>query len=115
MTAIVSGEKHVVMTQNTSSNRLYSPLHKTTAQSLLKGKSAFQIRHNFSYAGPRKLDDILKVEQIQDKTKVEVSDLWMTYHEGKEKVHGLVLDGATGKSILTRAAQWYGFLLYFLF
>ena len=65
-----------------------------------------QTRNNFSYAGPRKLDDILKVHQIKDKTKAEVSDLWMTYHEGKEKVHGLVLSGDTGKSILARAAQW---------
>ena len=34
------------------------------------------------------------------------SDLWMTYHEGKEKVHGLTLDEAKGKSVLSRAAQW---------
>ena len=34
------------------------------------------------------------------------SDLWMTYHEEKEKVHGLTLDKAKGKSILARAAQW---------
>lgn len=31
----------------------------------------------------------------------------MTYHEGKEKVHGLALDEAKGKTILARAAQWY--------
>ena len=52
------------------------------------------------------MGDILKIEQIQDKSKVEISDLWMTYHEGKEKVHGLILDGDVGKSILARAAQW---------
>jgi hypothetical protein len=31
----------------------------------------------------------------------------MTYHEGKEKVHGLILDGNVGKRVLGRAAQWY--------
>lgn len=29
----------------------------------------------------------------------------MTYHEGKEKVHGLIVNKAKGKSILSRAAQ----------
>lgn len=75
-------------------------------------KPRIQTRNNFSYAGPRKLSDILKVEQIQDKSKVEVSDLWMTYHEGKEKVHGLILDGKVGKSVLARAAQWYVNMLF---
>lgn len=32
--------------------------------------------------------------------------MWMTYHEGKENVHGLTLDKAKGSSILERAAQW---------
>lgn len=31
--------------------------------------------------------------------------MWMTYHEGKEKVHGLTLDKTKGKSVLSRAAQ----------
>lgn len=70
-------------------------------------KTRLSIRHNFSYAGPRKLGDVLKIEQIQDKSKVEISDLWMTYHEGKEKVHGLILDGDVGKRVLGRAAQWW--------
>jgi len=34
------------------------------------------------------------------------SDMWMTYHEGKEKVHGLTLYKGKGSSILERAAQW---------
>ena len=116
-------------------------------------------RTNFSYAGPRKLSDILKTELLDDKSSAEIvslfgasssvhimpwwllfvevtiilfsttrfvhiillsastnllfacfvhtqSDLWMTYHEGKEKVHGLTLDEAKGKSVLSRAAQW---------
>jgi len=68
------------------------------------------IRTNFSYAGPRKLSDILKVELLKDKSAVEISDLWMTYHEGKENVHGLTVDQAKGKSVLSRAAQCPFFL-----
>ena len=34
------------------------------------------------------------------------SEIWEAYHEGKEKVHGLTLDKAKGRSILARAAQW---------
>ena len=65
-----------------------------------------QKRTNFSYAGPRKLGDILKTELLHDKSTTEISDMWMTYHEGKEKVHGIVMDGKRGKSLLSRAAQW---------
>lgn len=64
------------------------------------------IRTNFSFAGPRKLDDIIKLDMVKDKSTAEISDMWMTYHEGKEKVHGLVLNGSKGKSVLSRAAQW---------
>ncbi|EED94756.1 hypothetical protein THAPSDRAFT_261387 [Thalassiosira pseudonana CCMP1335] len=67
--------------------------------------SSLQIRSNFSYAGPRKLQDILKTELIEGKTKSEIQDLWLTYHEGKEKIHGLSLDGAKAKTVLSRAAQ----------
>ncbi|KAL7430680.1 hypothetical protein ACHAXM_003123 [Skeletonema potamos] len=64
-----------------------------------------QKRSNFSFAGPRKLNDILKMELLQDKSAIEVSDMWMTYHEGKENVHGIVMDGKKGRSLLSRAAQ----------
>lgn len=63
------------------------------------------IRTNFNYAGPRKLSDVLKVEMFDDKSSSEISDMWMTYHEGKEKVHGLTVDKTKGGSILARAAQ----------
>ena len=65
-----------------------------------------QKRSNFSFAGPRKLNDILKTELLQDKSSTEISDMWMTYHEGKENVHGIVMDGKKGKSLLSKAAQW---------
>jgi transcriptional accessory protein Tex/SPT6 len=68
--------------------------------------NSIQKRSNFSYAGPRKLDDILKTELLQDKSVTEISDLWMTYHEGKDNVHGIVMEGEKGKSLLAKAAQW---------
>lgn len=96
-----SGNSHTVARVS----RRY-PGRSSNISILPSSKSQLQVRNNFSYAGPRKLGDILKIEQIQDKSKVEISDLWMTYHEGKEKVHGLILDGDVGKSVLARAAQW---------
>lgn len=65
-----------------------------------------QKRTNFSFAGPRKLSDILKTELLEDKSSTEISDMWMTYHEGKENVHGIVMDGKKGKNLLSKAAQW---------
>eukprot|EP00956_Cyclotella_meneghiniana_P012991 scaffold18576_cov51-Cyclotella_meneghiniana.AAC.5 len=95
-------QHHVSIFKCNTGNRPYSSLVNTYNEVQSK---PFQIRNNFSYAGPRKLSDILKVEQIKDKSKVEVSDIWMAYHEGKEKVHGMILDGSVGKSVLARAAQ----------
>ena len=63
-------------------------------------------RNNFSFAGPRKLDEILKTELIKDKSKAEVSDLWMTYHESKENVFGSVIPKDKGEIILRRASEW---------
>jgi len=62
-------------------------------------------RFSFSFAGPKKLNDILNKELIQDKTRTEISDLWYTYHENKENVIGLVLDGKEGDNILPRATS----------
>jgi hypothetical protein len=45
----------------------------------------------------------LKIDEILSLIK---SEIWEAYHEGKEKVHGLTLDKARGRSILARAAQW---------
>jgi len=64
-----------------------------------------QKRSNFSFAGPRKLSDVMKVDLLQDKSNTEISDVWMTYHEGKEKVHGIVMDGKKGRNLLSKAAQ----------
>lgn len=58
---------------------------------------------SFSFAGPKKLHDILKKELVEDKTRTEISEMWYSYHEGKDNVHGLVFKGKETESILTRA------------
>lgn len=60
---------------------------------------------SFSYAGPRKLDDVIKTELLTNKTGSEIADIWYSYHEGKENVVGLVMKGAEGKLVLRRAAK----------
>lgn len=63
------------------------------------------VRTNFSYAGPRKLSDIVDLGLLENHSAAEISDIWMTYHEEKENVHGLIINEAKGKSILSRAAE----------
>lgn len=58
---------------------------------------------SFNFAGPKKLNEILKKDMVEGKTPTEISDLWYTYHEGKENVHGLVLNGKETESLLVRA------------
>lgn len=57
----------------------------------------------FSFAGPRKLNEIMKTELLEDKTKSEISDIWLAFHEEKERVHGTIVSGKEGKLILERA------------
>ena len=61
----------------------------------------------FSFAGAKKLEDIMKIDLIESKTKAEVSDIWLTYHEEKERVHGDILNGKDGLDILDRAQKKY--------
>jgi len=58
---------------------------------------------SFSFAGPKKLDDILKKELVDDKSRSEVSDMWYSYHEDKDDVIGLVLNGKDSKALIPRA------------
>ena len=37
----------------------------------------------FSFAGPRKLNDILKLDSIKDKSGTDIEDMWYRYHETK--------------------------------
>ena len=61
----------------------------------------------FSFAGPRKLEEIVKTELIEGKNKAEISDIWMTYHENQKRVHGTIVSGEEGKLILERADKMY--------
>jgi len=38
---------------------------------------------SFTFAGPRKLEDLIKKELMDDKAGTEVADIWFTYHEEK--------------------------------
>mmetsp|Transcript_8843 Transcript_8843/g.21610 ORF Transcript_8843/g.21610 Transcript_8843/m.21610 type:complete len:226 (+) Transcript_8843:76-753(+) len=58
---------------------------------------------SFSFAGPKKLHDILKKELVEDKSKTEISELWYSYHENKENVLGLVMGGEEAKAVIPRA------------
>lgn len=65
------------------------------------------VRHlSFSFAGARKLDDIVKKDLLEDKTAAQVSDIWYSYHEERENMHGIIMSGSNGKDILLRAAKW---------
>mmetsp|Transcript_21698 Transcript_21698/g.33123 ORF Transcript_21698/g.33123 Transcript_21698/m.33123 type:complete len:219 (+) Transcript_21698:28-684(+) len=80
-------------------------LHKS-ANNLIRKKIAVQGATrclSFSYAGPRSLDEILKLDLIADKSSEEVSAMWEAYHANKENVFGKVLGGNDGKLILERA------------
>lgn len=58
---------------------------------------------SFSFAGPRVLDEIIKKDMLESKSGAEISDIWYTYHESRENVHGLVYKGKAGEDILARA------------
>jgi len=60
---------------------------------------------SFSFSGPRHLNDILKKELVENKSSTEVADIWYSYHENKENVHGLVLKGKDAKNLLSRAVS----------
>jgi len=36
---------------------------------------------SFTFAGPRKLDEIMKLDSLELKTGTEIADMWYTYHE----------------------------------
>ena len=38
---------------------------------------------SFSFAGPRKLSEILKLDLLEGQSASEISDIWYTYHESR--------------------------------
>ena len=86
----------------------HTHFHSLVRKSLrLNYPSSLRRLSGFSFAGPRKLEEIMKTELLEDKTKAEVSDIWMTYHESKERVHGTTVPGDVGKNIIDRAEKMY--------
>jgi len=88
-----------------------------TASVSCTSTSSIQIQNNhehqtrrslsdFSFPGPRKLDEIMKLEMIEKKKfkSQDVQDMWLGYHETKDHMDGTVIDGAKAKSVLSRAA-----------
>ena len=41
---------------------------------------------SFNFAGAKSLNEIMKTELIQDKSKTEIADLWYSYHESKVSI-----------------------------
>ncbi|CAJ1954587.1 unnamed protein product [Cylindrotheca closterium] len=60
---------------------------------------------SFSFVGPKELNDILKKDLVGDKPRSEVADLWYSFHEEKDNVHGLVMKGEDASTVLSRAAS----------
>lgn len=90
-------------------NIMLSSLRISSSRALVKRSLLLAPRRNFSFsfAGARKLDEIVKKELLEDKTAAEVSDIWYSYHEERENVHGIILSGSEGKTVLSRAAEWW--------
>eukprot|EP00586_Coscinodiscus_wailesii_P009676 CAMPEP_0172509736 /NCGR_PEP_ID=MMETSP1066-20121228/222595_1 /TAXON_ID=671091 /ORGANISM="Coscinodiscus wailesii, Strain CCMP2513" /LENGTH=233 /DNA_ID=CAMNT_0013288359 /DNA_START=173 /DNA_END=874 /DNA_ORIENTATION=+ len=85
--------------------RIIHPYHHQFFQSNTSSRGARRNMSSFSFAGPRKLSDVMKTELLEGKSKSEVSDIWMTYHEEKEDMLGMVISGKEGETILKRASQ----------
>ena len=84
------------------SNR-FLRLVATKRSSIISTNSSHSRYFSFSFAGPKELNDILKKELVEDKPRSEVADIWYSYHEEKDNVHGLVLKGEDGSNVLSRA------------
>lgn len=74
-------------------------------QARLPAISSIRSLAGFTFAGPRRLEDILKTDMLNDKSGTEIADIWYTYHYGKEGVIGLTLTGQEGKDVLERAKR----------
>lgn len=85
-----------------------SMFHVAT-RTLKRSGSSMQTCHTMSsltFSSLRNLNDIVKKELLENKTPAEIADIWYTYHETKDHVHGLVLTGTQGKSIISLATRW---------
>lgn len=47
----------------------------------------------------------MKTELLEGKSASEVSDIWMTYHEGKDNTHGIIMSGKESADVLKHAKE----------
>ncbi|KAL3922971.1 MAG: hypothetical protein SGILL_001919 [Bacillariaceae sp.] len=97
-------KRKLTLSARTTSSLVASPLFKATARPEISPTMVQARCFSFSFAGPKVLDDILKKDLVDDKSATEISDMWYSYHEGKENVHGIVLGGKAAAPLLERAA-----------
>ena len=45
---------------------------------------------SFTFAGPRKLDELIKKDAFDGKTSSEVKDIWYSYHEEKVRLLDII-------------------------
>jgi hypothetical protein len=60
----------------------------------------------FSFAGPKTLEEILKIDKVAEKSTAELADLWYAYHDEKLGVIGMVTPGPQGRTVIQRAEEW---------
>jgi hypothetical protein len=59
----------------------------------------------FSMVGPKTLNEILKKEKISPLNRADIIDLWLSYHENKEGIHGSILERKQGLTLIQRATE----------
>lgn len=110
-------------------NRIFS-FGSRKHSAVLNAITKYSVRSfSFTFAGPRSLEEIIKKELVEDKTRSELEDIWKTYHEQKvsrkwsvrmaclllflwrydtwmqQDTIALVLDGEDGKNVTSRSNQ----------
>jgi len=61
----------------------HHPQHHHPPHQSVDAHRCFSTGGGFSFAGPRRLDDLIKKERLQGKSGTEIADIWYTYHEEK--------------------------------
>jgi hypothetical protein len=104
----ISKARSAVLSNNTWYNaNVKVPNHGNSITTATNTATTIQKRQmgGFSFAGPRNLSEILKTELIENKTSAEISDIWLTYHEEKDDVHGAIVKGSDGVTMLERGTK----------
>mmetsp|Transcript_9881 Transcript_9881/g.12838 ORF Transcript_9881/g.12838 Transcript_9881/m.12838 type:complete len:210 (+) Transcript_9881:182-811(+) len=70
-----------------------------------QGHASRRCMSSLSFASPRNLNEILKMEMIEGKSKEDIEFLWNSYHENKEGSIGLSVPGIDVTNVLERASE----------